>query len=54
MYINSETQEDMVSSAPHTLVVEREPVTPMKTFEPVDPVDPVQHVDVPRDITVGR
>jgi hypothetical protein len=48
MQIDSETQEEMVSSPPHPSIVQREPV------EPVDPVDPVHHVDVPRDIAVGR
>jgi hypothetical protein len=44
MEIDSERQEEMVSSPPHPSVVQRELV------ELVDLVDPV---DVPRDIAVG-
>jgi hypothetical protein len=54
MEIDSERQEEMVSSLPHPSTIQREPVEPMETVEPVDPVDPVDHVDVPRDIAVGR
>jgi hypothetical protein len=49
MEIDSEMQEEVVSSPPHPSIVQREPVEPMETVEPVDLVDPV---DVPRDIAV--
>jgi hypothetical protein len=44
MEIDSERQEEMVSSPPHPSTVQREPIEPMETVEPVDHVDPV---DVP-------
>jgi hypothetical protein len=47
MQIESETQEEMVSSPPHPSVAQKE------TVELVDPVDPLHPIDVPRDITVG-
>jgi hypothetical protein len=45
MQIDSETQEEMVSSPPHPSVAQK---------ETVEPVDPVHLVDIPRDIAVGR
>jgi hypothetical protein len=40
MEIDSEREEEMVSSPPHPSVVQREPVEPVETVEPVDPIDP--------------
>jgi hypothetical protein len=54
MKIDSEKQEEMVSSPPHPSTVQREPVEPVETIEFVDPVDPIDPVDVPRDIVVGQ
>jgi hypothetical protein len=54
---DSEREEEMVSSPPHTPAVQRESDEPVETIEPVDPVDPtepVHPIDVPRQITVGR
>ena len=48
MQIDSETQEEMVSSPPHPSIVQRD------TVEPIDLVGPVAPVDVPRDIAIGR
>jgi len=48
MDIDNEKQEDMVSSPPRPSVVQREPI------EPIDPIVLVDHVDVPRNIAVGR
>jgi hypothetical protein len=45
MQIDSETQEEIVSSPPYPSIAQK---------ETVDPVDPVHPIDVPRDITVGR
>jgi hypothetical protein len=44
MQIDSERQEEMVSSPPHPSVAQK------KT---VELVDPIHHVDVPRDIAIG-
>jgi hypothetical protein len=51
MEIDSERQEDMVSTHPST--IQRETIYPMETVEHVDLVDYVDHVDVPWDIAVG-
>jgi hypothetical protein len=54
MEIDSERQEDMVSSPPHPSIVQRETIEPTNIVEPVDPVDHVDHVDVLKDIKVCR
>jgi hypothetical protein len=46
MEIDSERQEEKVSSPPHPSAVQREPIEPMETVEPFDPVGPVDLVDV--------
>jgi hypothetical protein len=51
--IDSEREEEMVSSPPRPSAVQGEPVEPVETVESVDPVDPVHPIDVPREITVG-
>ena len=51
--IDSEREEEMVSSPPHPSAVQREPDELVETIEPIDPVDPVHPIDVPREITVG-
>jgi hypothetical protein len=48
---DSEREEEMVSSPPHTFAVQREPNEPVETIEPIDPIHPI---DVPRELTVGR
>jgi hypothetical protein len=51
MEIDSERQEEMVSSPPHPPAVQKETIEPI---DPIDPVDSVAPVDVPRDIAAGR
>jgi hypothetical protein len=51
MEIDSERQEEMVSSPPHPPTIQRETV---ETIDPIDLVDLVAPVDVPRDIAVGQ
>jgi hypothetical protein len=50
MEIDSERQEEMVSSPPHPPAVMKETVEPI---DPIDPVDPIAPFDVPRNIAVG-
>jgi hypothetical protein len=54
--VDSEREEEMVSSPPHTPAVQREPDEPVETIEPVDPIEPIEPVhtiDIPREIIVG-
>jgi hypothetical protein len=51
MEIDSEREEEMVSSPPDPSTVQREPV---ETAELVDSIDPVHPIDDPKEITVGR
>jgi hypothetical protein len=52
---DSEREEEMVSSPPHTPTVQRELDEPVETIEldHVDPIELVHPIDVPMDITVG-